>query len=201
MQKSTTQQLRDALANVSSYHAQRLVDPSTTVGTYPAPFLKRYQIFRAEHQGEYRPDLFYVGFAPGQRAYLLTDYPENYIDMAHDDGVLIDSGELGISYVTVYLEVTRSMSTLSYLVHSIDEVDLRPNLSTEEEEIKRAFIEKYRSLITGPTATVAASGYEITAYVVREQSLERHTFNVSRDGDIQDEVHVLEQSLPLVYGA
>lgn len=200
MQNDIRQQMVDAVARVSTHHAQRLADQSTSIELYAAPFLKHYRIYRVIYFGKHHPDLFYVGFAPGSHAYLLTSHAENYIALAREDGVVIDSPETAINYVTVFVEVTRSMSSLSYLVNSVDEVKFRPNLTDEQEKIKTAFIEKYRSVITSPTATRTASGYAVTAYVVHEQALQEHRFNVSSDGDIQDQMDVVEHDLPLVYG-
>ena len=201
MKEDIHQQLRKALAPVSKHHAQRAGDPQADIEIYAAPFLKRYRIYRINYFGGRKVDLFYVAVADGLRAYVLTPYPENYIAMAREEGLVIDDPETAVNYVTVYVEVTRSMSSLSYLVQSVDEVRFRPNLTPEQEEVKGAFIERYRSVITGPTANPVAGGFDVFAYTVREQVLEQHRFQVSRDGDIQDAVNVLEQNLPLVYGA
>jgi hypothetical protein len=200
MQTDIRQLLRDALASVSEHYASLVMDPSSVVETYPAPFLKQYRIYGVQYFTAHKSILFYVGFALGRNACLLTAYPQNYVAMAREDGIVIDSPEVAVNYVTVYLEVTRSMAALSYLVQSVGEVGFRPNLTAEEENTKTLFMEKYRSVITSLTANTTASGYEVTAYVVREQTLERHTLKVSAEGDIKDEVSVLEQRLPLVYG-
>jgi hypothetical protein len=200
MQNDIRQQMADALRFVHRHRAERVANAASDVEPYPASFLKHHRIYRIEYHGAFKPDVFYVGFAPGKRAYLLTPYPENYVALARADGVVIDSPETAAAYATVYVEVTRSMSSLTYLVNSVDEMKFRPNLTAEQEEIKRVFIEKQRSVITSPTATRTASGYAVTAYVVHEQALQQHRFNVSSDGDIQGEVRVVEEGLPLVYG-
>jgi hypothetical protein len=200
VQQDIRKQLRTALASVSKHHARLVADAKTRVEIYPAPFLKRYRIYRVEHLNPYKPDVFYVGFAPGLPAYLLTAYPENYIALAQADELLIDSPETAVSYITVYLEVTRSMSSLSYLVRSVDEMRFLRNMTDEQEKIKASFMEKYRSVITPPKAQPTASGYEVVAFTVTQQALTRHTFQVSSDGDVEDDATVLEQGLPLVFG-
>jgi hypothetical protein len=170
------------------------------VEVYPAPFLQRYQIYRVEYFNPTKPVLFYVGFAPGQPAYLLTGAPENYVRLAQADGLVITSTQVAVAYATTYLEVTRSMAELFYLVQSVQQVEFRPNLIDPELQVKTAFIDKYRSLLKPATAEVTASGYTVTVYAIREQALERHTLTVTKQGDLRDEVTILEQNLPLVYG-
>jgi hypothetical protein len=200
VQKDIRKQLKAALASVSEHHAHLVANAKTRVDIYPAPFLNRYRIYRVEHLNPYKPDIFYVGFAPRMPAYLLTAYPESYIALAQKDNVSIDSPETAISYVTVYVEVTRSMSSLTYLVRSMDEMRFLHNMTQEEERLKAAFIEKYRSVITPPAAKPTASGYEVIAFTVTQQTLTRHTFEVSFAGEIEDDARVLEHDLPLVFG-
>ena len=110
-----------ALGSVSKHYASLLTDPMTEIEIYPAPYLSNFQISRIQHLSPNKPALFYVGFALGEKAYLLTGAPENFIELALADVVFIDSKELAISYATTYLEVTRTMSELFYLVRSIKE--------------------------------------------------------------------------------
>lgn len=200
MQKDIRKQLRNALASVSKHHAELVTHAKTRVDVYPAPFLNTYRIYRVEHLNPYKPDVFYAGFAPGRPAYLLTAYPQGYVALAQKDGVLIDSPETAVSYVTVYFEVTRSMSSLSYVVSNVDEMRFLRNMTDEQARTKASFIEKYRTVIAPPTAQPSASGYEVIAFTVTQQVLTRHTFKVSSGGEIEDDAIVLEQDLPLVFG-
>jgi hypothetical protein len=55
-------------------------------------------------------------------------------------------------------------------------------------------------VIVPPAAEATASGYAVTVYAVREQALERHVVTVRRNGEVQSDITILEQGLPLVYG-
>ncbi len=200
MQADIRQQLSQGLAPTSEHYAHLVTDPLTQIEVYPTHFLKHYQIYQVEYFSPHKPILFYVGFALGQSAYLLTGAPENYVKLAQADNVFIDSPDIAVNYATVYLEVTRFMSILFYLVHSVEEVRFRRNLSDEEAKIKSSFMEKYRSVITSPTANSINHSYIVAAFAVREQSLERYSISVSRDGNVSVDVTTLEQDLPLVYG-
>jgi hypothetical protein len=194
------QQLAAALRPVDEQVAQLTADSPTKVETYPAPFLTQYQIYRVEHLNPDKPIVFYVGYAPGEKAYLLTGAPADMIDLAKADGVVVDSPETAEGYAAAFLEVTRSMAELFYTVESVDEMQFRPNLTAEQERVKAAFVEEYRAIIQPATATPIDGGYVVTLYAVREQTLERHEVSVSTDGTVTEQIAVLEQDLPLVYG-
>jgi len=200
MQTEIQELLSKALSGVDKQYSRLLRERMTRVAVCEAPFLREHRIYRVTHLSPHKPIVFYVGFAPRKRAYLLTGAPEDFIKLGKADGVTIDSRELAASYAAVYLEVTRSMSRLFYLVRSVDEVEFRPNLADEQLQVKAAIEAKYRSIISPPAAEPADSGFVVTVYAVREQTLERHTARVSSMGDIQDEASVLETGLPLVYG-
>ena len=200
MAEGIQQQLGAALAPVSEHYAHLAADPSTEVEVYRTEFLHRFRIYRVEHLDPNHPVLFFVGFAPGESAYLLTGAPESFVRMARADSVVIDSPDLAVEYAAAYLEVTRSMSELCYLVRSADQVEFRPNLDADEAAARTAFLRTYRSVITPPTAAATDHGYTVTAYTVRDQTLERHSLTVRRDGEIDDRVTVLEADLPLTYG-
>jgi hypothetical protein len=200
MQANLRQQVSEALANVSVYHARLILDPMTDVEGYPTPFLKRYRIYRVEHFNPNHPILFYVGFAPKQPAYLLTANPQNYVNLAQADAVVIHSPDVATDYATAYLEVTRSMSELFYIVNSVDDVRFPPNLTDKEAKVKASFMEQYDSIITRPAVEQKAQNYVVTVYAVRDQALECHSITVSQQGDIETDVITLEKDLPLVYG-
>lgn len=188
------------LASENKYYAQVVADAGTFIEVFPVHFLYHFSIYRVEHRAPHKPLMFYVGFAIARQAYLLTGNPDSFIRMCKADEVAIKSTEAAADYATGYLEVTRSMSELFYVVNSVDEARFRPNLTETEEALKTAFVDKYRDLIEPPAATIQDRDYMVTAYAIREQALERHTLDVSEDGDVEDEVIIIEQNLPLVYG-
>jgi hypothetical protein len=76
------QELAAALRPVDEHYAQLTAESPTRIETYPAPFLKQYQIYRVEHLEPTKPIVFYVGYAAGERAFLLTGDPDAMIDLA-----------------------------------------------------------------------------------------------------------------------
>ncbi len=120
--------------------------------------------------------------------------------MAQADGVDLTSGDLAINYITVFLEVTRNMYELVYQVTSVDQIRFLRKPSPEQVQAKEALAEKYRSILTAPTGEVTEDGYVVIAHVVRQQELERHTFKVRRNGDMESQITVIEQGMPVVIG-
>ena len=200
MQTNIRQELSEALSHTSKEYAPLVMDSMTRIEEYPAPFFQLHHIYRLEHLSPRKPILFYVGFASGGAAYLLTDHPENYMHVARADGLVIASTEVATSYAIGFLEVTRSMSRTFYVVHSTEDVRFRPNLANEETRNKEAFIQKYSSTIAPATAQVEDDRYHVDVFVVRGQALEKDSLTIEKNGAIQLHPTTLEQNLPLVYG-
>ena len=200
MANDISRELSKALKRVDPEYARVVLDSMTNVETYDAPFLTYHRIYRVEEVGPHHSKLFYVGFAPGERAYLLTGAPDQYVRLAHADRVDLATPKAAEEYAAAYLEVTRSMSELFYVVHSIDDVMIRPNLDDEDAAAATAFAERYAAIITSPSAKATNAGYEVTVYAVREQALEQHNVTVAKDGALREEIVILEDDLPLVYG-
>lgn len=200
MNDKLRQELSEALAPINEDYAGFVKDPESEVETYPAPFLNDYKIYKVLYYHPNKPIQFYVGYAEGKKAYLLTGSLENYAAMAKADKVKIDSAKTAARYVEVALEATRSMSQLVYLVKSVDDVMFQKLLEDDEEGRKKQFMKEYAERIKAPHGEPQGDGYSVTAYVVREQTLERHTVKVSKDGDLKPEVDVLESDLPLMFG-
>lgn len=200
MQTNIRQQLSDALARISDTYAQMLNDRMTRIEREPTPFFQRRSIYRIEHMNPRKPFVFYAGFAPGEEAYLLTDQPENFVRLAQADGISIQTPEAALDYAKTYLRVTRSMSRLIYIVETVADVRFRPNLMGDASNVKNAFVQKYWTIITPPSAQREGGGYVVSAFVVQEQALEKYVLSVEESGGIRASITTLERNLPLVYG-
>jgi hypothetical protein len=199
--KRDIEQLRQALLAANDTHAAAMVAaPSSEITVYPTPFLQRYRIYRVLYKSPYKPILLYLGFAPDRPIYYLAGNPSAYPELAQADQVDLSTLDLAITYITVFLEVTRNMYELVYQVNSIDQIRFLRKLSPAQVQAKEALTAKYRATLTAPGGEVTADGYLVTAYVVRQQELERHTFKVGRNGDLQSQIAVLEQRMPVVIG-
>ena len=199
--KKEIEQLRQALlAAKDEQGAAMVANMHSEITVYPQRFLPKYRIYRVLYYSPYKPILLYLGFAPGLPLYSLAGNPEAFLHMAQADGVDLVSLDMAINYVSVFLEVTRNMYELVYQVNSVDQLRFIPRLSPAQLEAKEALVEKYRSALTSPTGEVTADGYTIVAHVTRQQELERHTLKVRRNGEVESEVTIIEQGMPVVIG-
>lgn len=199
--KRDIEQLQQALlAAKDEYGAAMVADPSSEITVHPAPFLRRYRIYRVLYYSPYKPILLYLGFAPDFPLYALAGNPEAYHAMAQADGVDLATVNQAISYITVFLEVTRNMYELVYQVTSVDQIRFLHRLSPEQVQAKEALTAKYRSTLTAPLGEVTEDGCTVIAHVVRQQELERHTFKVRRDGVMESQITIIEQGMPVVIG-
>jgi hypothetical protein len=120
------QRLAAALAPSSEYHADLAADAASEITPVSAAFLRHYRIYRVEHRGRHRPVAFYAGYAPGAPVYLLTGEPGNYVRLAGADGVTITEPGQATDYAVTYLEVTRPMTEVFYVISSADEMTVPP---------------------------------------------------------------------------
>ncbi len=174
---------------------------STDIERIDCPALSRYRVYMVTVFAPHAPIVHYVGYAEGGTAFVLSEDPAAFTAMAAaDGGVDITTEAEAAAYVEVFLAVTRPLSRLSYLVKSIEDVSFRPGLEPEEAAARRRFEREYRSVIRPPSARKTGDSFEVTAFRVIEQSLERVTVRVTRHGALAIDAEVLEQDLPLVIG-
>jgi hypothetical protein len=200
MDETTRAALIEAMAAVNERLARVLADHLAVLTTYDAPFLRRHRIYRVDLFKPPQEVAFYVGFAAGGPAHLLTGRPDSFARLARADGVAIDNPAVAAGYAVAFLETTRSMSELFYVVRSVDDLRFRPNLDEERQCVRADAVARYRDAIAPPTAEERGGAYAVTAYAVRQQALERHALAVGRDGGIADHVTTLAAGLPLVFG-
>src|SRR5437870_6308354 len=120
METKNRELLSASVKKINENYGLLIKDPLTKLELYPQTFLKRHQIYKINHMNPYKPVLFYVGVNQdnSDSVYLLTSNRENYIRLAEDDPFAIDHNTV-IAYARTYLEVTRSMSTIFYVVDKI----------------------------------------------------------------------------------
>jgi len=163
--------------------------------------LTRYRLYMVTVFAPHAPIVHYVAYAEDGPPFVLSEDPDAFVAMAAEDGgVEIGSASGAAAYAEVFLTVTRPLSELSYLVKTLKDVSFRPDLEPDEAAARKDFERKYRSVIKPPSGRKAGAGFEVTAYRVVEQRLERLTLQVSSSGKVASREEVLEKDLPLVIG-
>lgn len=202
MESRNRELLSDAISKINEHYGRIIKDPITKIDLHPQTFLKSCSIYKINHMNPYKPVLFYVGLDPDQPSsvFLLTSNQENFVRLAKADPFVIDSDTV-VAYAKTYLDVTRSMSTIFYVVDRISDIKFRPNLDSDDEELKSSFFQRFRTLVKPPEPHRAENdSFNLVIYAVRGQSLERHSMTIDKRKDIKDEIVVLVNDLPLVYG-
>jgi hypothetical protein len=182
--------------------AEALADRETSeIERIECKALSRYRLYMVTVFAPHAPIVHYVAYAEDGPPFVLSEDPAAFTAMAAaDGGVEIGSASEAAAYAEVFLTVTRPLSELSYLVKTLKDVSFRPELEPEEVAARKGFERKYRPVIKPPAGRKTADGFEVTAYRVVEQRLERVRLRVSRSGEIQSGEEVLEKDLPLVIG-
>lgn len=182
--------------------AEALADRKTSdIERIECPALSRYRVYMVTVYAPHAPIVHYIAYAEDGPAFVLSEDPDAFVAMAAaDGGVEIASASKAAAYAEVFLTVTRPLSELSYLVKTLKDVSFRPGLEPDEVATRKGFERTYRPVIKPPAGHKAKDGFEVTAYRVVEQRLERVTLRVSRSGKIESSEEVLEKGLPLVIG-
>lgn len=182
--------------------AEALADRQTSsIERVECPVLSRYRLYQLTVFAPHAPIVHYLAYAEGSPAFVLSEDPAAFAAMAAaDGGVEIKTPAEAAAYAEVFLRVTRPLSRLSYLVKALAGVSFRPGLEPDEAAARKSFERKYRPAIKPPVGRKAKDGFEVTAYRVIEQSLERVTVQVTPRGALTVDAEVLEKDLPLVIG-
>lgn len=182
--------------------AEALADRKTSgIERVECPALSRYRLYEVTAFAPHAPIVHYLAYAEGSPPFVLSEDPAAFAAMAAaDGGVEIKTPAEAAAYAKVFLRVTRPLSRLSYLVTALADVSFRPGLEPDEAAARKSFERKYRAVIKPPAGRKTKDGFEVTAYRVTEQSLERVTVQVTPAGAVAMDAEVLEQDLPLVIG-
>lgn len=193
--------LSAALQPLNAEYARMAADAAQTeIEALPAPFLTETTIYQVTHFARHKSIVFYVGYAPSRGAALITGQPDAYARIAQAEGARLATEAEAAAYARLYVQVTRPLNVLFYLVDSVEDVKFRPTLEGAEAGQKKDVLHTYQALIQPPKAVRVGDGYRVTLYAVREQQLER--LMVTLDAALTPHVdsEVLAAGLPLVYG-
>ncbi len=190
-----------ALGDLDPAYARWLADPATSITPYPAPFFHRYQIVQVIYRTPYHALGFYAAWAPGAPAYMLTDEPPNFIAAALADPVDLASADLALAYLLAYLDTTHPANELVYVLSSVADLRIYPAPSAAEQARIAAFSQRYAEVIKPPAARRRGNDWRVTAFVMRQQTLEHTTALVSRAGMLDPHTEVLEGGLPVQFSS
>lgn len=198
----TREGIEPALRAVRPDIAELIPDRKLTqIEPVACPGLSRYAILSITHFSPYKPLLHYIGYSEGAKAIILSQDPEAFNAMAAADGsVAISTAKDAAAYAEAFLKVTRSLTKLTYVVHSAAEIKWMPNPGAADVARREKFEQEHGAEITAPKATANGAGFEVIVFRVLEQDVQRATVKVSKDGAVKAEFVSIAANLPLVAG-
>ena len=198
----TREGIEPALKRVRPDIAELIPDRKLTrIEPVPCPGLSRYTILSITHLSPYKPLLHYIGYLEGVDAIILSQDPDAFNAMAAADGkVAIASEEDAAAYAAVFLTVTRSLTKATYLVNSVADVKWMPKLDAGDVARREQFEKAHGKEIAAPRATARGAGFEVIAFQVVEQEVQRATVQIDADGAVKADFAPIAEKLPLVAG-
>jgi hypothetical protein len=194
---------RNLAAGLKKQHgrlAKLIGDRMTTVRPYPAPWLPSGTICDVRHMAVRHPVAFFAAVGPDGRVWMLTDDPDAFTDFTRAQGVHLADRQEAADYVRALLETTRSMSKLVYVLDDVSGIKFRPAVDEREQARGEEFVDTYRDVIRPPSAEPVADGWEVEAFVVVDQRVQRDRVDVTPAGTFRARFEVLADDLPLAVG-
>jgi hypothetical protein len=114
---------------------------------------------------------------------------------------VISSAKEAIEYATIFLEVTRPMGELFYIVSDVEDIRFLPKLTEGDSLRADVFKKEYAPIITHPKAEEGNTGYNVTLFAVSERDLLQFSMDIDLAGNIELEVSKMEEDLPVVYSS
>ena len=194
---SMRQTLKSALANVSPTTADLVLDPDTSLEVVRLGVDSTWQVVDILHRGVPHEREVFVALSNGGEAKILTNRPENFdVVLGNAD---VTSAEEAVSVAKVFLDSTRSLSTLTYRVASADDIKWRPKLDEAGEKRRAEVLAKGGRQVAAPIATRSGDSWQVTAWTVTGTNLVRHDITIG-DASVADRTTVVEPKLPVVIG-
>lgn len=202
MDEEEKQQLQAALiAARMEREAGWVGDIMTEIEVYSTFFLHQYRLYKVN---SHRPPVtLYLGFAPGLPVYDVGRDPKAFVALAHADQVYLRTPEIAAQYGAVFLDVASPQADGAVVVSSVNNIPFLQGVGEEERRQQQQIIERYRTVITPPTAQETGQGYRVSVYMAHmsvERLLNLHVLDVRRDGEvINHSVTTLEKNMPIAY--
>ncbi|MFT4286422.1 hypothetical protein [Nocardioides sp.] len=189
--------LATALATTDPTRAALLEQSTTSLSPLDAPWLTGWRIIDVNSDTVPHPQRFFVALAEDDRALLLSGAPDAFNEMVADAAVSLDTPEKATAVAETFLDATRSFSTYSYRINSLDEVKWRSGLNESGTKLRDSTVASYGAQVTAPTASAAADGWTVTAWAVEGTDLVRHALTIASDGAVSDKPVTVVAGLPV----
>lgn len=187
-----------ALGNASPSIADLAQNERTTITAANLPEGSTWQVLDLVNRGVQRPVRAFVALSNGGEAKVLTGKPENFAVVAQ--AVPVKTAGDATLVAQVFLDSTRSMSSLSYRVDSTDDIRWRPRLDAAGEKARDTLRATVGRQIAAPRAESADGAWTVTLWTVTGQDLVRHQVTLGGSAGIADSAKTIASDLPVVIG-
>lgn len=189
--------LADAVRAQDAALADRVTADGTTVTPLDTPWLTGWQVLDVLARGGSHGSRAYVALSDEDEAVVLAGAPDAFADVLTRGDVRVEDAATAVAVVDTYLDATRSFRQWSQRVATFDDVRLRPRLDADAQAAVDAARAALEGQLAPTTATAAADGFEVVAWVQDGGTIARHTVRLTSDGALRDDVMDVVTDLPV----
>lgn len=193
----TRGRLAAGLQSVSPTTARLVSDPKTTLTPVAADWLSGWQIIDVVNQTPPHPRRVVAALSQAGDAVVLTGQPDAFSTMLQQAAVSVSSAGVAAQVATVYLDSTRTFTTLAYRVDSVEDIMWRPGLSATEQKTRDSIVSTYDGKIAPAKAEQSSSGWTVESWMVSGFDLVRHQTTITTDGAVTDKTETVVSDLPV----
>jgi hypothetical protein len=193
----TRGRLAAGLQSTSPATARLVSDPKTTLTPVQAAWLSGWQILDVANQTPPHPRRVVVALSETGEAVVLSGQPDAFSTMVQKVGVTVSSADVAAQVATVYLDSTRTFTTLAYRVDDVEDISWRPGLTAAEQKTRDAIVSTYGDKIAPAKAERASSGWTVESWMVSGAELVRHETTIAADGALTDRTETVVSDLPV----
>jgi len=183
---------------LDAYLAAAVEAPETRVTQLATPFFERGAVFLITARTGSRPLLFTVGLAEPDFAVLLESDAEAFGELAARAGVRLETPGDRAAYAGTFLAATRAFDRTFTVVHSVDDIVVRPSPSEEAAARFAEMRAAHGAAIEPPTLSDDAP-WLYRLFALRGRELVRIELTLHRDGRVTTREAVLARALPVAY--
>lgn len=193
----TRGRLAAGLQDTSPVTARLVSDPKTTLTPVEAAWLSGWQIFDIANQTPPHPRRVIAALSQQGQAVVLSGQPDAFSTMVQQAGVTVGSADVATQVATVFLDSTRTFTTLTYRVDSAEDIQWRPGLTEAEQKTRDSIVSTYGDKIAPAKAEQTSSGWTVESWTVTGADLVRHETTVGSDGAVTDKTETVVSDLPV----
>ena len=189
--------LADGLEGSSPVNARLVSDPKTTLTPVEASWLPGWQIYDVQNQTPPHPRRIFAALSEEGEALVLTGQPDAFSTMLKQAGVSVSSADVAEQVAAVFLDSTRTFTTLAYRIDDADDIRWLPTLTAEQQKARDAVISTYADRIGPPEAEQSSSGWTVEVWMISGADLVRHETTIGTDGTVTDKTETVASDLPV----